>query len=222
MSPVYDAYLRTRERVAGLLSGADQAALKLRVPACPAWSVQELLSHLVSMPAAIAVGRRPSGAIADWLDELITERNGQSASKLITEWRSLDEALAGLLEGPSSLLFTDLAVHEHDLRSALNLPDHTALEVDAVLPAALAAFGEPLRAAGLGAIEVRDGARTWRSHEAAVGWTLLVDPWTAVRAVNSRRTAQELHELPHWGDATAYVPILDAHLPLAAEPLREP
>ena len=222
MTAIVEAYLRTRERVVGLLLPADDALLQERIPACPAWSVQELLTHLVSMPAALSTGRWPTGAIGDWLDELIVERKGQAPEELIAEWRSLDGALPGLLDGPSALLFDDLAVHEHDLRSAVNRPDHQALETAQVLPRALAAFSEPLRAAGLGAIEVRSGDEVWRSHEAVAGWTLLVDPWTAVRAVSSRRTADELRELPSTGKADDYIGVLDAHLPLAAAPLREP
>jgi hypothetical protein len=222
MDSLVGAYLRTRERVADLLLAADAAELQLQVPACPAWCVQDLLAHLVSMPAAISTGRLPSGPIGEWLDELIVERQGQALAELITEWRSLDAALAELIDGPAALLFDDLVVHEHDLRGALNTPDHAALEVAQALPRAVAAFGEPLRSAGLGAIEVRTADQVWRSHEDQVGWTLLVDPWTAVRALSSRRTADELRALPSTGEADAYIGVLDAHLPLAAAPLHEP
>jgi hypothetical protein len=221
MESIFGAYLRTRERVTELLSAVAEADLEKRVPACPAWSVHELLAHLVSMPAAIAAGRRPSGPVGEWLDELIVERKGQRSGELISEWQSLDGELAGLLGGSASLLFGDLAVHEHDLRGAFNKPDHAALEVDELLPRTLAAFGKPLRAAGLGAIEVRNEDGVWRSHDAAAGWTLLVDPWTAVRAVNSRRTADEVCRLPALGEATPYLRVLDEHLPLPAESLGE-
>jgi hypothetical protein len=221
MDSTYEAYLRTRERMTDLLLAAGDDELQLRVPACPDWSARELLAHLVSMPAALSSGRFPAGPIDEWLTELIVERRDQDAAALIGEWRSLDEALAGLLGGPAALLFADLAVHEHDLRGALGKPDHAALEVDEVLPRTVAAFGEPLREAGLGAIEVRHLDASWRSHDAAVGWTLLVDPWTAVRALSSRRTVQELRELPQLGDPTAYLPVLDEHLPLPAASLCE-
>jgi hypothetical protein len=221
MDSIVEAYLRTRERVADLVAAAGAAKLQRQVPACPAWCVHDLLAHVVSMPAALSTGRLPTGPIDEWLDELVIERKGQAAGELIAEWKGLDGALPGLLDGPSALLFDDLAVHEHDLRGALNAPDHDALEVAQVLPRALAAFSEPLQAAGLGAIEVRSGDEVWRSHEDVAGWTLLVDPWTASRAVSSRRTAEELRALPSAGVADAYIGVLDAHLPLASAPLLE-
>jgi uncharacterized protein (TIGR03083 family) len=221
MDSIYGAYLRTRERVTDLLATVDEAELARRVPACPEWSVEDLLAHLVSMPAAISSGRMPAGPIAEWLQELIDERADQPVGDLIVEWQAMDGELQALLNGGAALLFADLAIHEHDLRGALGRPDHSALEVDEVLPRALAAFSKPLREAGLGAIEVRAGGDVWRSHDAAVGWTLLVDPWTAVRAVNSRRTAEELRRLPSLGDETPYLAVLHDHLPLPAESLHE-
>ena len=78
-----------------------------------------------------------------------------------------------------------------------------------------------MRSAGLAPIEVRCGERVWRSHDGEPGWTLLVDPWEAVRAINSRRTADELRALSSRGNPDPYLPLLDAHLPLPAESLGE-
>jgi hypothetical protein len=217
---IVSAYVRTRERMIALVSAAD-ADLTRTVPACPQWSAKDLIGHVVAMPAALGSGRVPQGPVADWLAELVTERAGQPVEELTAEWRDLDRVLPGLLEGSAALLFGDLAVHEHDLRGALGRPDHAALETDEMLPRTLAAFSRPLREAGLGALEVRGPDGCWRSHDAEVGWSLHVDAWEGVRAVNSRRTADELLALPGEGDAPAYLPVLDAHLPLPTTSLGE-
>jgi hypothetical protein len=173
------------------------------------------------MPAALAAGELPTGPIPYWLDELVAARRDRTVGVLVEEWRGVDAALPDLLLGPAGLLFDDLAVHEHDLRSALGRPDHAALEVDTVVPRTLAGFAGPLADAELGAIEVHDGDRRWRSHDAQAGWVLEVEAWEAVRAVNSRRTADELRALPHRGDPEPYLAVLDAHLPLPTASLGE-
>jgi uncharacterized protein (TIGR03083 family) len=218
---LFPAYARTRGRIVDLLAAAPDDELARVVPACPGWTVHDLLAHVVSIPAALSDGRRPTGQIGDWLTELVAERAEQPAGELAKEWQSLDGELEALLSGPSGLLFADLAIHEHDFRGALGRPDHAALEVDAMLPRTIVAFKGPLVEAGLAPIEVRAGSRVWRSHDGEAGWTLVVDPWTAVRALNSRRTAEELLALPSHGDASRYLPILDAHLPLPAASLGE-
>jgi hypothetical protein len=221
MDDLHEPYLRTRARVSTLLAAADDDDLARTVPACPAWSVHDLAAHLVGIPAALATGRMPDGDVDAWLQEIVDERRSDDVKALMAEWVALDEVIAPMLQGAGGRMFADLAVHEHDLRGALDRPDHDALEVDAMLPRTIAAFSHPLRDAGLGAIVVEHDWRTWRSHDADAGWTLHVDPWEAVRAVNSRRTADELRALPADGDAEPYLAVLDAHLPLPARSLGE-
>ncbi len=221
MSDLLEPYLQTRGRMCAMLADVSPDDLARTVPACPAWSAKDLAAHVVSMPAALGSGRMPDGDIGEWLQRLVEERRGQDAERLVTEWLALDDAIAVLLGGTAGLLYPDLAVHEHDLRGALGRPDHAALAVDTMMPRTLAAFANPLRDAGLGAIEVRDDGRSWTSHDADPGWVLLVDPWEAVRALNSRRTVDELLALPAEGDAWPYVPVLDAHLPLPTRSLGE-
>ncbi len=219
---LFAAYRTTRGRMAVLAEGLDPGDLGRTVPACPLWTVFDLLAHVVSMPAAIGQGESPPGPVSAWLQGLVEARRDQSVGELTEEWLSLDSAISAILNGPGGVLFGDLAVHEHDLRGAVAAPDHSALEVEVMLPRTLAAFAKPLRDAGLGAIEVCHDDRIWRSHEGEPGWTLDVTPWEAVRAVNSRRTADELRRLPHRGDVEPYLAILDAHLPLPTASLNEP
>jgi hypothetical protein len=221
MQETFEAYAQVRGRIEDLIQAADPDELVRVVPACPEWRVRDLLAHVVSMPAAIGAGRAPTGEVNGWLAELIAERHDQPVELLLQEWNQLDDVLRPLLAGPAGLLFPDLAVHEHDLRGALGKPDHEALPVAELMPRTMAAFRHPLRDAGLGAIEVRNGPLSWRTSDDPVGWTLLVDPWEAVRALGSRRTADELRALPAEGDCEPYLQILDEHLPLPVQSLGE-
>jgi hypothetical protein len=163
---LFAAYSATRARMASLAESLSPTDLRRTVPACPSWTVFDLMAHVVSMPAAIGRGERPPGTVTEWLQSLVEARRDQTVGELTEEWLTLDGAISSILNGPGGVLFGDLAVHEHDVRGAVGAPDHSALEVEVMLPRTLAAFASPLRAAGLGAIEVRHGDRTWRSHEA--------------------------------------------------------
>jgi len=221
MDDIVGAYQRTRDRMCKLFVDASPTELARTVPACPEWSVHDLAAHVVGIPAALAAGSLPTGDTGAWLQEIVDARHDESIQDMVDEWRALDEPVAAMLGGSAGLLFADISVHEHDLRGALGRPDHDALEVDVLLPRTVAAFAGPLRNAELGALVVESGDASWRSHDADPGWTLLVDPWEAVRAVNSRRTADELLALPAEGDAAPYLAILDAHLPLPEQSLGE-
>jgi hypothetical protein len=216
------AYNHTRARMVDLAESLSPGDFRRVVPACPSWTVFDLIAHVVSMPAAIGKGELPPGPVTDWLQGLVEARRDQSVAELTEEWLSLDNSIAAILNGPGGVLFGDLAVHEHDLRGAVRAADHSALEVEVMLPRTLAGFAKPLRQAGLRAIAVRHDDRMWRSHDTEPGWALDVTPWEATRALNSRRTADELRELPHDGNVEPYLAILDAHLPLPTTSLNEP
>lgn len=221
MSELFHAYFRTRARMIDVARDADPSGLDMIVPACPDWTVADLIAHCVSMPAAIGAGDLPTGPIDDWLRGLVEERRGVPTATTIDEWLSVDAPIAAMLDGPGAVLFGDLAVHEHDLRGALDVPDHGALETDLVLPRTLAGFAAPLREADLGSIAIRDGDHEWRSHDAEPGLELDVTAWEAVRIVNSRRTARELRALPHRFDIEPYLLVFDEHLPLPTVSLGE-
>jgi uncharacterized protein (TIGR03083 family) len=221
MNDLFDPYRATRARVSTLFLEADPDALTRTVPACPDWTVHDLAAHLVGVPATLAAGNFPSGDVDAWLQGIVDDRRDVAVDDLMQEWASLDAAIEPMLQGMGALMFNDIAVHEHDLRGALGRPDHDALDVDAVMGCSLTSFASPLERAGLGAIVVEHDGRTWRSHDADPGWTLRVDPWEAARAVNSRRTAEELRALPCEGGGDDYLAVIAGHLPLPEHSLGE-
>ena len=216
-----EPYRRTRARVSTLFLDATPDALKRTVPACPAWTVHDLAAHLAGVPATLAAGNFPSGDVNEWLQGIVDERRDTAVDDLVHEWSGLDAIIEPMLQGMGSLMLTDVAIHEHDLRGALSAPDHAALEVDAVMACQLPSFAPPLQDAGLGAIVVEHDGRTWRTHDADAGWTLRVTPWEAMRALGSRRTADELCALPSDGGGDAYVEVIAGHLPLPEHSLGE-
>jgi len=221
MTELFPAYDATRTRMLELARTAGSDALGATVPACPDWTALQLITHCVSMPAALGAGDFPSGDINEWIDKILTDRSGASLDELADEWVGANDTIAGMVNGGGAVLFDDLVVHEHDLRAALGIPDHSALDATISVPRSLDSCVAALQTAGLGSIEVRSGSDVWRSHEAEPGWVLEVSPWEAVRVLYSRRTADELRSLGGSDNIDAYIAVLDAHLPLPVVSLNE-
>jgi hypothetical protein len=221
MPELFPAYDAARSRMLELARNAGPDALGVTVPACPDWTALQLITHCVSMPAALGAGDFPSGDINEWIDKILTDRSDHSLDELAEEWGGANETIAGMVNGGGGMLFDDLAVHEHDLRGALGTPDHSALDASLLVPSSLASCVAALESAGLGSIEVRHGTDVWRSHDAETGWVLEVTPWEAVRVLYSRRTADELRSLGGSDNIDAYIAVLDAHLPLPVSSLGE-
>ncbi len=71
-------YFDIREPVARAAVILDDGALATRVPACPDWTVHQLVAHLVSMPMAIIAGDIPEAVMGGgdpnpWLRGLVDE-----------------------------------------------------------------------------------------------------------------------------------------------------
>lgn len=221
MTDPFTLYDASRTRMLQLVAEAGPGGRDVSVPACPDWSTHDLIAHCVSMPAAIAAGDLPDGDLERWLEDIRAARTDRSLADLATEWRSVDDTIAAMVSGDGGVLLDDLVVHEHDLRGALDRPDHTVLDGDVFVPRALRSCVPELERRGLGAIEVRHGDRVWRSHEAPTAWVLEVTPWEAVRVLYSRRTATELRDLGEGDDVESFLRLLDDHLPLPLHSLGE-
>ncbi len=221
MTDLFTIYGDVRGRMLDLARSASVDQLQSTVPACPDWTAQQLLTHCVSMPAALGSGNFPTGDLDAWIDAILAERSGRSIDELATEWLSVDDTIAGMLSGGGAVLFDDLVVHEHDLRGALGAPDHSAIDAAACVPRCLDSTVAQLEARGLGAIEVHSDGEVWRSHDAPTGWVLEVSPWEATRVLYSRRTADELRSFGGCDDIEPYIALLDEHLPLPKVSLDE-
>ena len=221
MPELFDAYDASRTRMLELARAAGPEGLSVVVPACPDWTALHLITHCVSLPAAIGAGDFPSGDTNDWIARIIADRSGRSIDELAEEWERCNDTIAGMVNGGGAMLFDDLTVHEHDLRGALGVPDHDTIDAEVVVPRFLASSVESLRAAGLGSIEIRNDDGVWRSHDADPGWVIETDAWEAIRTLSSRRTAEEIRAIGGSEDIEPYIAVLDAHLPLPIDSLGE-
>jgi uncharacterized protein (TIGR03083 family) len=215
-------YHVTRRRVAELVGGLDDADLKRPVPACPAWDVHDLLAHMSGIPDELSAGRYPSGDTQAWLDGIVEARKDVAADELLARWEATEGSIDTLIDGGAGQMLADVVSHEHDLRAAVGRPGaRGAAEVRAVVQIELELLKAGMEEAGLGALVVDSGEVQWASHFAKPACTLRVDPWEAIRLLQSRRTADEIRATPCSGDIEPYIEVMAAHSPLPESSLHE-
>ncbi len=194
-----EAYDAVRRRLEPLLSVTDP---RHTVPACPGWSVGDVLAHLVGLCEDWVEGRFDGYASDEWTAAHLERHRGESCASLLERWRATMRAFAAVDESPlgatpARWAFGDAVVHEADLRGATSsgrVPDDCGGARLAGRTGALA--GRVLRQAGLGRGARRpprgagDFGRARPSHgiENEVG----VDAYEVFRGLAGRRSVAQV------------------------------
>ncbi|MEX1218678.1 MAG: maleylpyruvate isomerase N-terminal domain-containing protein [Acidimicrobiales bacterium] len=122
---VADAYRQTATSLFDLLSQTPESSASLIVPACPDWTVQQTVSHLIGVPEDLLEGRMEGITSDTWTDAQVQRHAGESLAELRSALEatisSFDAILPGIPHPSNSQLVMDALAHELDLREALGL-----------------------------------------------------------------------------------------------------
>ncbi len=122
-----DAYTRARERMTGLILDAADPDHTV-VPACPEWTIHDLVAHLAGGAEDVLAGRMDGVTTRPWTAAQVDRHRTTSTAELLEIWEQASEQVnTVVVHAPDSLAarrIFDLATHEHDLRGALRIPRH--------------------------------------------------------------------------------------------------
>lgn len=228
------AYEQGLADLQGLLDGLDDEAMGTLVPACPAWTVADLLAHLVGIAEDASQGAYFAGAMEAWRDPALAQaRDAWTDQHLqrVTD-RTRDGLLRGLhlhggrvvqslrrgdgplTTGPAWMAaapVADLAVHLADLREALGAPaDTTGVTARFGFTAYRDWLHVRLMAAGLPGIRLTDGHREWPVGRGDPVGSVTAPAYELFRTITGRRSAAGIRGLD-W--TTDPIPFLDVIAP---------
>ena len=118
-----EIYRESRQRTAGLVMGLGADELARTVPACPEWTVHQLVAHLAGVAADFRSGRTEGAPGEEWTARHVAEREQVPVLDLLEQWN----ADADGFEKIPGQMAMDALTHEADLRAVLGrerLPDH--------------------------------------------------------------------------------------------------
>jgi uncharacterized protein (TIGR03083 family) len=197
------AYRTVRENFAALLTDAGDVA-DVRVPACPEWTVRDLVAHLLGNTAS-ALGQAsdspPEVPPAD-----------APLARQFEAWQRLGEGVDAFLlardgeRGPT-LLVMDAFTHEVDLRYAIGAPvpaEHVAYR--RAFGLLTTGFGESVRQRGLPAVRIVCDGAEWVCGPGEPAVTLAGSRHDVHRALAGRRSAEQLAAMDWSDDPTRWLP----------------
>ncbi|MDX8032524.1 maleylpyruvate isomerase N-terminal domain-containing protein [Lentzea sp. BCCO 10_0856] len=120
-----EIYREARQRIVGLTMGLTADELARTVPACPEWTVHQVIAHLSGEASDLVSGRMEGAPSDEWTARHVAEREGVPADDLLEQWNVSAEQIDEMERLPFQLAL-DAITHEADLRAALGrerLPD---------------------------------------------------------------------------------------------------
>jgi uncharacterized protein (TIGR03083 family) len=215
ISEAVSAYRVVHARIDALVRGRDGIA-ELPVPACPGWTIRQVIAHLAGVAEDIAALNLEQKGTRPWADAQVARLGGRGIDDVLDLWRQwLDPVAANLAvasdAGVCQLVF-DTLTHEHDIRGALS--DTGSRVGDLACKAALGfvtTMGDqfirqaqltPLRLSTptIGSVELGD------PHRAGGYVELSLSDFEALRAFGGRRSIRQLLALPWQGDPRGLMP----------------
>jgi len=234
------AYHDARIHMSELARKASPEESAKQVPACPDWSVRDLVAHVTSIAAELAAGRFPSdlNLVAFWdddmsarretfIDEALESRRERTVDELLDEWEKAAAVLEPMLHGeqpvpPGSpplvewIVTTDIGVHVQDLRGALGLEGDGDILASGL---ALRSYVEAMRMravhTGLPAFRMRAGTREWVIGDGDPVATVTGDPWELARAASGRRSPEQIRAYEWDGDPEPFIELFYPYGPRA-------
>ncbi len=120
MGPVAHLYLLAHQRFVESVSGATPDQWAAPVPACPGWSVHDLLAHVSGVADDIVHGRVEGAATDPWTDAQVVRGRPVAPEALLARWAEQAAVVAERVEAVDARrAVIDCATHVCDLVPAL-------------------------------------------------------------------------------------------------------
>jgi uncharacterized protein (TIGR03083 family) len=123
-------YQDTHTRLSALVAELDGTALATKAPACPGWTVQDVVAHLLATAEDALAGRLTGPPDEEQTAVQVARFKGHDIRDMLTSWKVAAPQFADLVAAvdvPPAVL--DIASHEQDIRGALGLPGGRDTEV---------------------------------------------------------------------------------------------
>ena len=207
MGEVADAYAGCRARIAELTAQLDTERGLAAVPACPEWSVHDVVAHVVGVVDDALAGRLDGVATVPWTAAQVAARRDVQIGDMLTAWDEQApefEALLDAMGDRGRQAVADVVTHEHDVRGALDAPG--ARDSDAVqIGCSFLARGFVASAASHGmAVRVRADGVSFGDSDATV--VLNGNAFDLLRAMTGRRSVEQLRAMQWEGDSEQALP----------------
>ncbi len=215
-------WTQAQSRVIELVEGLSADDAERTVPACPDWTVRELLAHMIGLDADVVAGDEPDDHNATWTQKQVDARSAIGVEALLAEWRSLTAPLQEWMRANNTRPLGDVVIHEQDLRGALGRSGaHETDGLRALRDRMAHGLAARVASAGLDGVELVSPGWGFVAGERPASVAIEASEFDLTRALMSRRSAEQIRSWATTGDVEPYLPLFAGLGPLPATDLAE-
>lgn len=208
-----DAYREQIDRLVARFRTLSADDMTRRVPACPAWTVREVLAHLAGNAQDIGSGNTDNAGSDEWTAAQVDRLAGKPAAEVIdileAESVATEAALRTNAPKRSAQVVMDTTTHEHDLHNALGIAAHRdARQVEIGLTFLLQTIHDIGAGFGLPPLQIEMNGEPVVLGGDTPEITMAGSPFEMLRAWSGRRTVAEVQALVTSGDLTPYTDVM--------------
>jgi uncharacterized protein (TIGR03083 family) len=183
------------------------------VPACPGWTVRDVVAHLAGLCDDWVEHRLDGYATEEWTARQIARFEGHSLGEILDEWSQTRLTFVQLdadpvMGPPARWAFGDGVTHEADLRGALSAGQVPCAVVEVALKGAVSRWRQVLRdaAAPTLLIQVVDGRDWWLgTPEDPDAIVVQTSAYEVFRSLAGRRSVDQIRSWNWSRDPAAYL-----------------
>lgn len=120
---IRELYRAVRDELVTELRPLDVATASTIVPACPDWTVKDVVAHLSGLNAELLAGVDGSIGSHEATSRQVADRSELSLSEVLDEWLSLSKAIDDRFAvdpNMAAALLADMVVHAYDIEEILH------------------------------------------------------------------------------------------------------
>jgi uncharacterized protein (TIGR03083 family) len=212
-------YRDARGRLIELVRSLPPDSQSVRVPACPDWTVRDIVAHLIGASEDFVVSNFPGAGtpIEAWAAAQVARRSEMPMPDLLAEWEGVVPAVLEGLEGgwiPARPLINDTAVHDQDIRCALGIPGGLdAPGYRYAIAAYTGHLGSKITKASLPALALRSEEGEVMAGEGEPLASVAASFFELSRAISGRRSVAQMARYAWTGYCEPYLPLFPAFTP---------
>lgn len=205
-SPAERLYRESQQAICELITTENENTM---VPACPAWNLHNLISHLTGAMEDFLSGNTEGAPGDAWTAAQVERYRDTELADIKTKWLAATDQAGPLFDQMGVTFLPDIVTHEFDVRGALGNTDRRDAEGLLVILGVMQMWKRPyFEKHGLPAVEVvADG------HHVVFGdgepqITLTTSLYEASRVIAGRRSFNQMRQLDWSADPEAWLPHL--------------